>query len=321
MDVSVDITYEVEADLYTVADVKVNYELHLTMVDQKVINALTETKSSMRCYICHATPTQFNNLVEVHCSDPKTYVYGISPLHKLIRCFEMLLHIANRTEIKKWRVSSNEDTDVIKRKKKVIHDRFKEELGIKVDEPKQGAGNTNDGNTARRAFKNEKAFADICGLDEGLIHRYRMILLALFCKLPLDANKFGKYCRETAELQLELYPWYRFPVSVHVLLVHGATILSSSVLPIGMMSEEAQEARNKDNKIYRRMHARKTSRTDTMSDVFHRLMVTGDIVISSKSLRVQQSQPLPPDVQSMLKDPLTKDLIAGEIAERDSDSE
>nr|XP_054761152.1 uncharacterized protein LOC129267468 [Lytechinus pictus] len=40
-----------------------------------------------------------------------------------------------------------------------------------------------------------------------------------------------------------------------------------------------------------------------------KLMVTGDIVISSKFLRVQQSQPLPPDVQSMLKDPLIKDII------------
>ena len=85
MNVSLDITYEVEADLNRIADVKVNYELHLTMVDQKVVNALTKTKSSMRCYICGATPTQFNNLEEMPCSDPTTYMYGLSPLHKLIR--------------------------------------------------------------------------------------------------------------------------------------------------------------------------------------------------------------------------------------------
>ena len=70
-----------------------------------------------------------------------------------------------------------------------------------------------------------------------------------------------------------------------------------------MMSEEAQEARNKDNKSYRRQHARKTSRTHTMSDVFHRLMVTGDIVISSKSLKKPITNPLPSEVIDMLKDP------------------
>ena len=186
-------------------------------------------------------------------------------------------------------------------RKKEIHDRFKAELGLKVDEPKQGAGNTNDGNTARRAFEDEKMFADICGLNEALIHRLHMIMVALSCKLPIDADKFGAFCRDTAELLIELYPWYRMPVSVHILLIHGAKILASSVLPIGMMSEEAQEARNKDNKVFRMRHARKTSRVDTMSDVFHRLMVTGDIIISSRSLNAPQSKPLPCEVRDMLK--------------------
>ena len=72
------------------------------------------------------------------------------------------------------------------------------------------------------------------------------------------------------------------------------------MLPIGMMSEEAQEG--KDNKHFREKHARKTSRVDTMHDVFLRLMVTGDIAISSGSLKQPQSEPLPPEVVSMLKD-------------------
>ena len=92
------------------------------------------------------------------------------------------------------------------------------------------------------------------------------------------------------------------PVIVHILLVHGALILSSSVLPIGMMSEEVQEVRNKDNKMYRREHARKASRVDYMNDAFNRLMVTGDIVISSISLKAPQTRPLPKDVKEMLKD-------------------
>ena len=136
----------------------------------------------------------------------------------------------------------------------------------------------------------------------NIVHRLHVILTTISCKSEIDSIKFGTYCRETAELLIELYPWYRMPVSVHILLVHGAVILFSSVLPIGTMSEEAQEARNKDNKMYRREHARKTSRVDNMSDVFNRLMVTGDIVISSISLKAPQTRPLPKDVKEMLKD-------------------
>ena len=36
------------------------------------------------------------------------------------------------------------------------------------------------------------------------------------------------------------------PVSVHKILVHGAAVIDPLPLPLGMLSEEAQEARNKD---------------------------------------------------------------------------
>lgn len=281
--------------------VEIKHEVHHTMVDQKVINALTDTNSSMRCYICDATPKQFNNLTNFPQPKTDTYKYGISPLHKWIRCFEMLIHISYRMEVKKWRISSAEDKSKVSSKKKLVHDRFKSEMGLRVDEPKQGAGNSNDGNTARRAFEQEDKFAKICDLDESLIHNFHMILVAISCKHPIDPDKFQSYCHDTAKLLVHLYPWFMMPVSIHVLLIHGASILDSSILPIGMMSEEAQEARNKDNKLFRLKHARKTSRADNMSDVFHRLMVTGDIVISSRSLSTPKSHALPNEVRHMLK--------------------
>ena len=91
-------------------------------------------------------------------------------------------------------------------------------------------------------------------------------------------------------------------MNIHALLIHGAAISASSIIPIGTMSEEAQEAQNKDNKLFRLQHARKTSQTDSMSDVIHRLMVTGDIVISSKSINKSNTRPLPHKVSDMLKD-------------------
>jgi len=73
------------------------------------------------------------------------------------------------------------------------------------------------------------------------------------------------------------------PSSVHKILVHGADIIKTVSLPIGMMSEEALEARNKDMRNYRVNHTRKNSRLNTMVDLFNTLLVTSDPLISSIS--------------------------------------
>ena len=43
----------------------INFKLILTMVDGKVCQNLTETKSSQCCYICLAKPSEMNNLQTV----------------------------------------------------------------------------------------------------------------------------------------------------------------------------------------------------------------------------------------------------------------
>ena len=91
---------------------EITHKLHLKMVDQKVINALTDTKSSMHCYVCGATPKQFNNLSNFPHPKNNTYKYGISPLHKWIRCFEMLIHISYRIEVQKWWISAEDQAKV-----------------------------------------------------------------------------------------------------------------------------------------------------------------------------------------------------------------
>ena len=136
--------------------------------------------------------------------------------------------------VQRWRISSPEDQAKVFAKKKLVHDRFKAELGLRINEPKWGAGNTNDGNTAQRAFEQEEKLAKICDLDESLIHRFHMILVAISCKHPIDPNKFQTYCHDKAELLVHLYPWFRMPVSIHVLLIHGAAVLASSIIPISI---------------------------------------------------------------------------------------
>ena len=69
--------------------------------------------------------------------------------------------------------------------------------------------------------------------------------------------------------------------SVHKVLIHGYDIIQRQTLPIGLMSEETQEARNEDLNYHRENFSRKTSRTATNTDLINRLLVSSGPVISS----------------------------------------
>ena len=60
--------------------------------------------------------------------------------------------------------------------------------------------------------------------------------------------------------------------SVHKILIHGADIINHVLFPIGMMSEEAQESRNKDLKNFRGEHTRKNLGKNTMEDLIYSLL-------------------------------------------------
>lgn len=76
------------------------------------------------------------------------------------------------------------------------------------------------------------------------------------------------------------YPWFKMPWSVHRVLMHGEQTIEHNVLPIGQLSEEAAEARNKDFRRYRENHSRKFNRTTTNRDILNFLLVSSDPLIS-----------------------------------------
>lgn len=45
----------------------IKYQLHLTVIDGKVLNALTNTKSFQACPICNATPKDFLGNKNLNC--------------------------------------------------------------------------------------------------------------------------------------------------------------------------------------------------------------------------------------------------------------
>lgn len=102
------------------------------------------------------------------------------------------------------------------------------------------------------------------------------------CGEPVHVEALANFARLTAERYVELYGWYYMPSSVHKLLLHGAEIIRHfNITPIGKLSEEASEARNKDFKKIREHHSRKFCRRATNEDIFNVLLVSSDPYLSS----------------------------------------
>lgn len=135
------------------------------MIDGKVCNAMTDTSSTQKCYICGATPKTMNGELKDLVDKKEDYGFGLSTLHAWIRCFECLLHISYRLDIKNWQVRGPEDKASVKQRSGEIQKKFKDQMGLIVDKPTPGYGNTNGGNTARRFFMNPELSGEIAELD------------------------------------------------------------------------------------------------------------------------------------------------------------
>ena len=282
----------------------VQHKLHMTMVDGKITSHLSDT-STATCDICKAKPKEMNDIdmVSQRSDSVNMFKFGLSTLHAKIRCMECILHIAYRLDFKKWQAKGEDIKQQLANRKKIIQERFREKMGLLVDVVKQGAGTTNDGNTARRFFANPQVTSDITGVDTDVINRFRVILQVISCGEFVDVEKFRQYCTATAHRYIELYGWYYMPSSVHKLLLHGADIIEhNNFLPIGKLSEEASEARNKDFKKFRTFHSRKMSRITTNEDVIHNLLISSDPYLSSFRPRMRQchSQPLSNEAKLLL---------------------
>lgn len=89
-------------DLVTI-EVRVSFNLRLTMIDGKVANAISSNLSAQVCNICKASPKQMNDkeVIKALPCDPTTLNYGLSALHAYIRCFECILHISTSIDNQK----------------------------------------------------------------------------------------------------------------------------------------------------------------------------------------------------------------------------
>lgn len=261
--------------------VQIKHLMALTMVDAKVYNAATATSSTMRCYICKETSKDFNSLQQKKEENLEALKFGLSTLHARIRLFESLLHLSYKLPIRKWQIRCKEDKETVCETKRKIQAAFKKEMGLLVDLPKPGLGNTNDGNTARRFFEDIETSARITGLNVELVRKFKIIIEAISSGCSINIEKFSKYALETGKLYVELYGWHPMTPTMHKILIHGATVISHAILPIGQLSEEAAEHRNKHFREYRRNFTRKFSRIACNRDIINRLLISSDPFITS----------------------------------------
>lgn len=186
------------------------------------------------------------------------------------------MHLAYKKPIKKWQARTPEDKKIIKETKEQIQKCFRAEMGLLVDVHKAGYGNSNDGNTSRRFFQNAECSSRITGINRELIDRFQVFLEIISSGHEIDHQKFYDYAQDTAKLYVELYGWHPMSPTVHKILMHGAQVMEDAILPIGQLSEEAAEARNKHYRKYRVDFARKFSRIVCNRDVLNILLLTSD---------------------------------------------
>ena len=148
-----------------------------------------------RCSLCKLTQKHMNNLPLVYQKrDQHTPSHAsLSPLHDRIKFMENVLKISYRLGLPTPTWGEELSAEAIKKVTVTMSDvqrKFRDQLGLHVDEVRQNFGNSNDGNTSRRFFKEPAVTAEITKVDQGLLHRFKTILDTINSKENIDAVKF-----------------------------------------------------------------------------------------------------------------------------------
>ena len=98
------------------SQISIKYDVQMTMLDGKAVNAITDTKPTQRCNLCNAKPTEINdlNLVRGKPINENALKLGISNLHCYLRTFEYLLHIAYKMPIQKDFATDEKDKESVR---------------------------------------------------------------------------------------------------------------------------------------------------------------------------------------------------------------
>ena len=91
-----------------------------------------------------------------------------------------------------------------------------------------------------------------------------MILWVISCGREINFTAFEELREKTVNIYISKYSLYYMPQSLHKILIHRLTIIQNFSIPIGLLSEEAQEAKNKEFKKVGESLTRKCSMVKTI---------------------------------------------------------
>ena len=108
------------------------------------------------------------------------------------------------------------------------------------------AGNSNDGNCARKAFENYEIFARITEWPVNIVKGLHYMITSVNSTLPLDADEWETFANDWLdEFHESDLSWNWMSHTVHVLAHHGPALIRYFGGLIGPYSEEGPEANNK----------------------------------------------------------------------------
>jgi len=122
------------------------------------------------------------------------------------------------------------------------------------------------------------------GPGEAVSHLSSGTATSTFFNYYISSEKFRTFYEKTGCLYMHKYPWYPRSRTIHKVLAHGYKINSLTLVLLGCFGESASEARNKIYKKDRLPHARKNSRINTITDLFHKAIDSSDPLLSSVCL-------------------------------------
>lgn len=188
-----------------VSGTKFTFEFHPTMIDGKVCNAIVGNRRTSTCYVCGST-TEYLNMVPAKPKEQWHLRYGIGNLHLWINSLNFFLQIAYRIDIASAEDTHVKNKAVIKVRKAEIQTELKKVLGITVDKPMFNYGSSNDGNTAKKFFKNFKKTSECTGLDADILEHFYVMITAISTKGKVNAANLADYDEETRSLMHVTYP-------------------------------------------------------------------------------------------------------------------
>ena len=221
----------------TINNVPILYKLDPTLLDGKG-RVLWAGKTAMcNCLNCGATPKQMSKRHQNRPVDVSTFKFGMSPLHLRVRTMEWCCKAKLYQDMETWSIPAEwkflKDARMVE-----MQTAAKDLLGLDLYKVLPGCvGNSNTGNTSRRAFQNPEKFAKILDGDETIVQIIRnlaKVLNAINSKSEIDPDKLEALCQTTLDLIYESkWSWNWLSHSVHVLLHHSPQIVRYLPTPPG----------------------------------------------------------------------------------------